>query len=107
MLFDFGARGFHQPAVLHARGAGRLARPARKTKLDVLDVGVAEAKLIDLPRVDIDADHGEAALAEQQHEWKTNIAEADDADGGFAVRDFLEEFFFRHRTQRIRPASQQ
>ena len=39
--FDFGARGFHQPAVLHAGRARRLAAAAGQAQLDVLDVGIA------------------------------------------------------------------
>ena len=43
-MFDFGARGFHQPAVVHARRAGDLAAAAGQAQIDVFDVGRADGR---------------------------------------------------------------
>ena len=68
----------------------------------MFNIRVAKSQLFNFPRIDIDADHGEAALVEQQHKGEAHIAKTDDTNGGFSFRDFLEECFFRHRTKRIR-----
>ena len=42
ILFDLRAGGFHELAVFHARGAGRLASAAIEAPIDVANEGIAE-----------------------------------------------------------------
>jgi hypothetical protein len=58
---------------------------------DVLDVGLAGFECIDFLRVDVEAGHRKAALAEEKRERETDVAETDHADDGRAGGDAVEE----------------
>ena len=49
-------------------------------RVDVLDVALAGVERVDLARIDVEAEDGEAALAEGDRERQADVAQADDAD---------------------------
>src|SRR4051812_44854304 len=51
------------------------------------DVALATAERLDLGRIDVEADHREAALGKSQRERQADVAEPDDAYPGGAVED--------------------
>jgi hypothetical protein len=84
---------FRETVVVRRRNGAAVSfergRDARGT--DVADVGLATGKRFGLLFVDVEADDGEAALCEEQHEREADVAEADHADGGGAIVDFFEK----------------
>ncbi|MNT22097.1 hypothetical protein D3C72_1574690 [compost metagenome] len=60
---------------------------------DVLYIALPRIELVDLQRIDIDAEHAEADSTVAKHQWQADVAEADDADDGFPVLDATDEIF--------------
>ena len=63
-------------------------------RADVPDVGLAAVKRLGLLRVDVEAEDGEAGFLEEEGEREADVPEADDADGGGAGADSIEEMLF-------------
>jgi hypothetical protein len=77
-------------------GGGRLDAPALERLRDTLLADVADVRLtarerLFLPGVDVEADHREAALLEQQRERQPHVPEPDHPDPRLLVRDLRRE----------------
>ena len=57
-----------------------------------MDVRLARLDAVNLALVDVEANDLEACLQAGVREWQSNVAEADDADGGGLGFDLFEKF---------------
>ena len=71
-------RGRLEPSGQHLRGSIRR---------DVADVALAAPELLDLDRVDVEAEDRESACRERARQWQADVPEADDADDGLMFLD--------------------
>ena len=76
------------------KSAARPLAASRRATLgaDVGDVRVALVESLDLGRVDIESDDGEAGFAEQQRQRQTDVPLSDNTHSGFVRRDPLSQF---------------
>ncbi len=65
--------------------------PSEAVGIEVFDVAVAAVDLVDLDGIGVEADHTEALFGEGEGERQADVAEADDADDGSVIGDFLLE----------------
>ena len=72
---------------IHQAGRHRLGE---RRAVDVLDVALSLEDAVDLGLVDVIADDLDPLLGVADHEGKADVAQADDADGGGLVLQFLQ-----------------